>query len=266
MADRELYRDKIEVSLDGRQVFYLFFGGAAVVSLVFVLGVLVGKRANAMTLGKPAVAADSLASLDARADVDLTFSSALLGDKKAAMAPVDIALADRAMPAQAAPEPAPAHAAAKEAKEAKAAPAAKTKANASAKAEPKATAKAKATAQAEPEAAAKDPDDAAKDDPKHTAAPAPSQDAIAGRAGSTAKPDTAKFTLQLASFDDRGGADSLFAKLKAAGYQPYLDRAEIDGSVFFRVRLGYYASWDDAVAAKSRFESSQHVIAYVTPL
>lgn len=32
--DPEIYRDKIEVSLDGRQIFYLFFGGAAIVGLV----------------------------------------------------------------------------------------------------------------------------------------------------------------------------------------------------------------------------------------
>ena len=43
----ELYKDKIEVSLDGRQIFYLFFGGAVIVGLVFVLGVLVGRRVEA---------------------------------------------------------------------------------------------------------------------------------------------------------------------------------------------------------------------------
>ena len=43
----ELYKDKIEVSLDGRQIFYLFFGGAVIVGLVFVLGVMVGRRVEA---------------------------------------------------------------------------------------------------------------------------------------------------------------------------------------------------------------------------
>ena len=45
-TDSELYKDKIEVSLDGRQIFYLFFGGAVVACLVFVLGVMVGRRAR----------------------------------------------------------------------------------------------------------------------------------------------------------------------------------------------------------------------------
>src|ERR1700761_4277826 len=46
MPNREpdLYKDKIEVSLDGRQIFYLFFGGAVIVGMVFVLGVMVGRR------------------------------------------------------------------------------------------------------------------------------------------------------------------------------------------------------------------------------
>ena len=46
-TDTDLYKDKIEVSLDGRQIFYLFFGGAVVACLVFVLGVMVGRRLEA---------------------------------------------------------------------------------------------------------------------------------------------------------------------------------------------------------------------------
>ena len=40
----ERWRDKIEVRLDNRQVFFLFFGSAIVACMLFVLGVLVGKR------------------------------------------------------------------------------------------------------------------------------------------------------------------------------------------------------------------------------
>ena len=47
VRDAEKLKDKIEVSLDGRQVFFLFFGGAVVAALVFVLGVMVGKRLEA---------------------------------------------------------------------------------------------------------------------------------------------------------------------------------------------------------------------------
>jgi DedD protein len=62
----ELYKDKIEVSLDGRQIFYLFFGGAVVVGMVFVLGVIVGRRVEARghVAMRTAASADPLAALD----------------------------------------------------------------------------------------------------------------------------------------------------------------------------------------------------------
>ncbi len=40
----ERWREKIEVKLDNRQVFFLFFGSAVVACMLFVLGVMVGKR------------------------------------------------------------------------------------------------------------------------------------------------------------------------------------------------------------------------------
>ena len=38
------WRDKLELRLDNRQVFFLFFGSAVVACMLFILGVLVGKR------------------------------------------------------------------------------------------------------------------------------------------------------------------------------------------------------------------------------
>jgi len=65
--ESELYKDKIEVSLDGRQIFYLFFGGAVIVGLVFVLGVMVGRRVEArghVDQPRASAAVDPLAALD----------------------------------------------------------------------------------------------------------------------------------------------------------------------------------------------------------
>ena len=65
--DSELYKDKIEVSLDGRQIFYLFFGGAVIVGMVFVLGVMVGRRVEArghIERAHEAATVDPLAALD----------------------------------------------------------------------------------------------------------------------------------------------------------------------------------------------------------
>jgi DedD protein len=65
--EESLYKDKIEVSLDGRQIFYLFFGGSVIVGLVFVLGVMVGRRVEArghVERAQTQAAVDPLAALD----------------------------------------------------------------------------------------------------------------------------------------------------------------------------------------------------------
>src|ERR1051325_11494658 len=84
--ETELYKDKIEVSLDGRQIFYLFFGGAVIVGLVFVLGVMVGRRVEArghVERASVAATVDPLAALDrlgAGTGAGLMFQGNLRGD------------------------------------------------------------------------------------------------------------------------------------------------------------------------------------------
>ena len=81
--EAELYKDKIEVSLDGRQIFYLFFGGAVIVGLVFVLGVMVGRRVEARghtDRARVAATVDPLAALDRlEGGSALSFQGALRG-------------------------------------------------------------------------------------------------------------------------------------------------------------------------------------------
>lgn len=81
--EAELYKDKIEVSLDGRQIFYLFFGGSVIVGLVFVLGVMVGRRIEARghtDRARVAATVDPLAALDRlEGGGGLSFQGALRG-------------------------------------------------------------------------------------------------------------------------------------------------------------------------------------------
>src|SRR5512138_829902 len=60
----ERWRDKIEVRLDNRQVFFLFFGSAIVACMLFVLGVLVGKRIESRGQAASPDLQDPLAALD----------------------------------------------------------------------------------------------------------------------------------------------------------------------------------------------------------
>ena len=63
----ERWRDKIEVRLDNRQVFFLFFGSAVVACMLFVLGVMVGKRIESRGQADVARAAGSAGGARSRA-------------------------------------------------------------------------------------------------------------------------------------------------------------------------------------------------------
>ncbi|HXJ22263.1 MAG TPA: SPOR domain-containing protein [Polyangia bacterium] len=94
-ADRnvERWREKIEVRLDNRQVFFLFFGSAVVACMLFVLGVMVGKRIESRGQAEAAPMTDPLAALDrvhqpppgvAAPEPALTFPRTLAGSQAAA--------------------------------------------------------------------------------------------------------------------------------------------------------------------------------------
>src|SRR5437868_15469999 len=64
LRDVERWKDKIEVRLDNRQVFFLFFGSALVACLLFILGVIVGKRLESRGKAMAPEIEDPLALLD----------------------------------------------------------------------------------------------------------------------------------------------------------------------------------------------------------
>ncbi len=64
LRDVERWKDKIEVRLDNRQVFFLFFGSALCACMLFVLGVIVGKRLESRGRAAVPEVQDPLAVLD----------------------------------------------------------------------------------------------------------------------------------------------------------------------------------------------------------
>src|SRR5687767_3827949 len=118
MRDLERWKDNVELSLNGRQIFFLFFGSAVAACAIFVAGVLVGKRIEARGGGAPTVAEDPLAALDqlGAEEEGMTYHQALgrgehKGRKPRAAVAAAVASADPALPAPAttpAPAPAPA--------------------------------------------------------------------------------------------------------------------------------------------------------------
>jgi DedD protein len=225
--ESELYKDKIEVSLDGRQIFYLFFGGAVIVGLVFVLGVMVGRRVEArghVDRVKTQPAIDPLAALDRlEGGNGLSFQGALRG-AETPKPDVEKQIDERA---QVHEEPVPA---------VKAAP----------KAEPKSEPKSEAKPEPKVEAKAE-----SKPEPKAESKPEPK----------------ARFTLQLSSFQARSEAEAYLTQLKANGSaSAYVTEADVDGKTFYRVRLGNYRSLDAANDAKADFEKSSKKSASVMKL
>jgi cell division septation protein DedD len=233
----------VELHLDNRQVFLLFFASAVILSLVFTLGVVVGKRAERQVVPEPG--ADPLTLLDQmggrgeKGDENLSFHEALGTPPKppaAAEADAGAGTTDEVKPTQEPPAPA-------------AAPAALAKA-----APEKAAAEKKGEKKAEKKKAVKE-----KKGEKEKAV-----------AKNEAKPDPENgggegtYSLQLSAFQDRHEAHLFMKKLREGGLEPYMVATTIPGrGVWYRVRLGRYKTWDEALAAKQEFERTQKIIAYV---
>jgi cell division septation protein DedD len=241
------YKDKIEVSLDGRQVFYLFFGGAIIACLVFVLGVMVGKRVEARAhvdrAAATTAARDPLAALD-RLQTDgrreMSFRQALTGGAMPA-SDVDRAIAEMETARNLAAGQTPVAVPDKKPDDK---PAAKPASDEEPSNDVNPTKPAGGKPVAKPAAAAKP-----VEPPKPAEAPKP-------------KP---KFALQLSAFQDRSEADAFMIDIRASGYDAYITEANVEGKgTFYRVRVGNFITYDEAVVAKDEFERKVKKIAYVS--
>jgi septal ring-binding cell division protein DamX len=262
MRDLDRWKDKVEISLDGRQIFFLFFGSAVAACLIFVVGVLIGKRIEARALAlTPAPIEDPLAALDQLGDADeadegLTFHKALTPAK----------IEKPEGKAEAKPEAKP------EAKIDAKLEAKIEKPEADAKAEkpepPAKSEKAEAKLEAKPEPKAEPKAEPKVAEPKVVLPAARAQVvAQAPKKLDGAKPVAGHFTLQLSAFPEKGDAEEFMRKIQSAGYKPFLVASEIPGKgTFYRVRVGDYTTRQAAVDAKAEFERKQRIIAYVAKL
>ncbi|MGZ6124962.1 MAG: SPOR domain-containing protein [Myxococcales bacterium] len=277
MRDLDRWKDKVELSLDGRQIFFLFFGSAVAACLVFVLGVLVGKRLEARALAMtPAPVEDPLAALDQLGEADdadegLTFHKALTHDGVPVKKPVAEKMEKQPdLPVLVAPLPLPPPGPIVASKPVIVNGNANGNGNANANGNGNGNGNANANANANANVAAN-----AKPVVKPAPAPlppgkpqvvaaAPKKPEVPGK-----KPDAtgAHFTLQLSAFPEKSDAEEFMKKIQTAGYKPFLVASEIPGKgIFYRVRVGDYASRQAAVDAKTEFERKQRMIAYVAKL
>jgi cell division septation protein DedD len=259
----DLYKDRVEVSLDGRQIFYLFFGGAVVTCMVFVLGVVVGKKVEARShvdRVHTTTSRDPLAALDRLENGDpLTFRNSL-AQGQAATAPVEQEIAElervRAEAAKSGHSDKPASD--KPASDKPVDKNAKDKADkiaADEAAAEKAVADKNAKAKAEKALADKN---------------AKSDKATADKAVVTDKPadkGANKFTLQLSSFQKRAEADAFADSVRDAGFAARVIEATVEGKgTFYRVRSGAYKTTEAADEAKALFERKMNKSAIIAKM
>jgi DedD protein len=292
LRDIERWRDKIEVRLDNRQVFFLFFGSALVACMLFVLGVIVGKRlesrgrAVSPEIEDPLALLDKVATSPRPSQGGVTFPQALFGtagktsaaDKHSkknlptatAGAENENESSDTKPPVEAKPT------AVKSAETTTKAPAPSTAAPQgkppAAKPESKPVVATASAAASEPSPAKTKPAESKPTEAKPPETkPAQSKPAEAKESKPAPIPTIAaggdskskgRFALQLSSFQDKAEAEA-FAQ-KFANEHPYMVVSEIPGKgTWYRVRVGDYASAKDALAAKDSFEKKHSVIAYV---
>jgi septal ring-binding cell division protein DamX len=221
---RRQWQDKIEVRLDNRQVFFLFFGSAVVACMLFVLGVLVGKRIESRGRAEAPEVLDPLAVLDRASPAAPAAAAAA-----AAPAPVaEVTFPTKLIAAPARPRPAPQ--AARPAPEA---------------------------APPAPKAAAAPPKLVVAAPPKPVVVAAPPRPAAPPRLQAKGK-----FTLHLANFATKDDADAFARKFAAQGAFVVASDVPEKGTVY-RVRCGNFATLQEATTAKASFEKQNRVIALV---
>ena len=263
LRDIERWRDKIEVRLDNRQVFLLFFGSALVACMLFVLGVIVGKRlesrgrAVSPEIEDPLALLDKVATSPRPAQSGVTFPQALFGTANKGSADKH-AKKNSLSAASSAEDEAASHKALALAKPSENSPVLVSPAVESKTAKPAAKPASKPVEEA-PEEKANTPTPG-KAKPAEVKESKPAVIPTVAAAGDSKS--KGRYTLQLSSFQDKSEAETFAQKFE--GERPYLVVSEIPGKgTWYRVRVGDYASAKDALTAKQSFEKKHSAIAYV---
>lgn len=263
MQDEDRLRDQVELALDNRQIFLFFIASAVVLSLVFAFGVVVGKRLSPVVSIQPQN--DPLSMLDqagALADDDndqLSFPTALsAAPKKEENEKAKEASSEPLMPKAAKETPKEIHS--KEKKE----PIVEPKSKPSPLVPPlpksdhveKRFAKKNIVKNKLPIASIGHRQENSKE-----------KTTKAKKLAKKVAPQGPHYTLQLSSFQNKSEAEAFMQKLSAKGHDPQMVRTVIPKrGIWYRVRVGNFGTWQEAVNAKVEYEKLTQSIAYVARL
>jgi septal ring-binding cell division protein DamX len=228
MRDAHRMKEKLDLSLDNRQIVSLLVSGIVVLGAVFVLGVVVGKKLAAQP--QQVEAQDLLTSIDQQAaaleqvanapppapDASLTFPDALTR-------------AEPAPPINLPPD-----------------------------------AEEEEQEQVQVPAAPEPPPRAAPVPTRTVAKEKPLQEAISKAQRPAEAVANGEYTLQLSASQDRAEVDRFVAKLRDRGYAPYVVEAEVEGKgTWFRVRMGSFGTKEAASRYLQDFRRETRLDAFV---
>jgi DedD protein len=264
LRDVDRWKDKIEVRLDNRQVAFLFFGSALVACMLFILGVIVGKRLESRGRALAPEIEDPLALLDRVAATTPPPAEAVPGETPAPVKPARVVKREplaAVVPDLVEDEPASVGETPKPAEKLAEKPVARADDKTAEKTAEKAPVKTVAKPTAPPEVKSADimpPSFETKPAPAAGPPAAPGAPVVATK-------DTGKkprFMLQIGSFPDKGEAEAYASTF--ASERAIVVMSEIPGKgTWYRVRLGGFQAFQDAVDAKAVFERRYNKIALV---
>jgi DedD protein len=262
LRDVDRWKDKIEVRLDNRQVAFLFFGSALVACMLFILGVIVGKRLESRGRALAPEIEDPLALLDRVAATTPPPAEAVAAETPAPVKPAKVV--KRELPAVAVPDPVEDEPASvvETPRPAEKAPERPVAAEKTAK---KTTETALEKTIAKPAAPA-EVKSADIMPPSFETKPAPAAGTPAAPGAPVVATNDAgkkpRFMLQIGSFPDKGEAEAYASTFAAE--RAIVVMSEIPGKgTWYRVRLGGFQAFKDAVDAKTVFERRYNKIALV---
>jgi septal ring-binding cell division protein DamX len=216
MRDSRRNQERTEICLDRVQVIWLTLGGVVALSLMFALGVLVGRRAA--SFAPTQAVADPIAQVDAAGDLheELTFYDKLTEPAPEKRSPPKRIAAAPQPDAEPSPTPGP-----------------------QSDAEPN-----------PPPGPVTKPPDAV---PPAAAAPTPASEEASIRdalAGGPAK--SGDYTIQVSAYQSMAEAQAYAASLERRGFKPFIVTGHVrERGVWYRVRLGRFASVSQANLGKA---------------
>ena len=257
MREMHKWKDKAEFSLDNRQIFFLFFGLSVIGCFVFALGVMVGRRVELPGTGEVAALSDPSPLLEGlQEEPELAFKDGLRSPGTEGFPPTRDP-SPAANEAATVTDQADADAAAAESPDDEPV----TKPQQAAATPARDATSSKRPSKAVAESSASDAGDSTTLASSESVEPK----AAAKITKASVDPNTGsrRFTLQMKAFARAEEAEAFAGELRGKGHEVRVESHEVRGRLWHRVRLGSFATWDSALAAKGDFESSEHVIAYV---